>query len=323
MWKRASIAGLLALALGGAGFGRSSCVQFDGQSVVARRSAEHDRLDLLLIYRDLHLTGDPAKGLEQLEKIRAGARWFAFIANFPFMLNLDELATQERRADRPATAACLDALVAHTTVRSGPLWTDDQGRLCGSQLLRLDELGATLRAANAALREKLSVQGGLERFAREWSVGDAETLRLLREAVDGQFEFIGLRGSAPCFTLPISDAGFVQLKRAALESTWEGIAKSAASAQEQLGSHAVLEALALNEWAIERAPGQVRLVLGDPRAAGIELTAPPTGLARPDAPHTLSRRALVDALTPRGWTIVTTDGEAAARAGFEAFAREP
>ena len=85
----------------------------------------------------------------------------------------------------------------------------------------------------------------------------------------------------------------------------------------------MLDALALNEWSIERSPGFVTFVLGAPHAATVELTVPPVGRAAPGVPDVLARRALADALRPRGWTIGGADAETAARHGYEAFTHEP
>jgi hypothetical protein len=324
MSKRVLLASLLSLSAVGGGLGPASCVQFDGQSVLVRSSPEHDRLDLLLIYRDLHTTGDPAKGLEQLEGIRDGARWFAFYSNFPAMINVDSLATKRRHTDRPAESMWFDALLAHTTVRSGPLWQDSQGRVCGSQLVRLDALSAVVRAMNAVFRESLAVKGKLEDFAADWHIDDAESLRLLREALAADYAFIGLQGSAPRFSLPISNEGFVSFKRAILEGGWKRAEElSRGQAADRAEVQAFIEFLAVNEWTVEHSPGLISFVLGDPRADVVELTMPPAGRAAPGTPDVLARRALVDTLVPRGWTISAADGEAAARSAYDALTREP
>jgi hypothetical protein len=319
------IALLAALLLAGT-CGTGSCVQFDGQSILVRHDAARDRLDVLLIYRDLHTTGDPAQGLEQLEAIRAGQRTFALGSNFPLLFRLDEMTEDQRDPSRPATCALLDALVARTTMRNGALWQDAQGRVCGSQLVRLEGAAQTVRDVNRALHESLSRPGELERFAADWHLSDAESLARLHEAAAGHFTFAGLRGSALWFALPLSDAGFVSLKHELFDE-WEqavaGRASGSKATAEQTQARAILDALALNEWSIERSAGFVTFVLGAPHAATVELTVPPVGRAAPGVPDVLARRALIDALRPRGWTIGGSDAETAARAAYEAFTHEP
>ena len=323
MSARLLIVGLLAAVVSSGACGSGSCVQFDGQSILARHDADRDRLDLLLIYRDLHTTGDPAEALAQLESIRDGERTFALAANFPLLFAIDGLTREKRRADRPADAALLDALQARTTVRSGPLWRDSQGRVCGSQLVRLDGLGALLAAINAALREELSRPDELERFAAEARLEDDESLARLRAAVAGGFTFAGLRGSAPWFALPVSDVGFIALKRGLFDAWATDAEPKGPGAGRETRTRALLEALAVNDWTLERSPGVVTFVLGTPDATTVELTVPPIGRAEPGVPDVLARRALADTLRPRGWTIGGPDGEATARAAFEAFTREP
>jgi hypothetical protein len=326
MSTRIVLAGLLATILAGGACGSGSCVQFDGQSLLLHHDLGHDRLDLLLIYRDLHTTGDPAQGLEQLEAIRSGDQTFAVASNFPLLFDLDELAHDQRDRTRLAASAFLDAFVANTTVRNGDLWQDEAGRVCGSQLVRIATVNATLQALNATIHETLSRPGEVERFANDWHAGDPQTLERLREAARGSFTFAGLRGSAIWFALPISDAGFVAQKRMlvdTLERTLSGAAREATAASERAQAHAMLEALALNEWTIERSPGIVTYLLGAPYAETVEVVIPPVGRAAPGVPDVLARRALADALRPRGWKIGGAEGEAEARAAFEAFSREP
>src|SRR5215813_13104952 len=71
-----------ALLLGGA-CGEGSCVQFDAQSLRLRFDAARDRLDALLVYRDLTASGSDVTGaVQQFEKARGG-RIIALVENFP------------------------------------------------------------------------------------------------------------------------------------------------------------------------------------------------------------------------------------------------
>ena len=325
MASRLLLAGLLATVVAGGSCIQGSCVQFDGQSLLVRHDAARDRLDALLIYRDLHTTGDSAEGIAQLEAIRAGQRTFALGSNFPLLFKLDELAS-EKRDNKPAAASLIDSLVGRITVRNGSLWQDAQGRVCGSQLVRLEGVEETLLAVNGVFHETLSGPGGVERFAADWHLSDTESIALLRKAATGRFTFAGLRGSAIWFALPVSDAGLVSLKRELFDTLEQALAASntgSKASSEQAQAHATLQALALNEWTLERSPGFVTFVLGAPHAATVELTLPPIGLAAPGVPNVLARRSLADALRPRGWSIGGGDGEAAAREAFDAFIRDP
>lgn len=325
MASRLLLAGLLAAVVTGGSCIQGSCVQFDGQSLLLRHDPERDRLDALLIYRDLHTTGDSAEGIAQLEAIRAGQRTFAVAANFPLLFELDELA-REKRDPKLAAALLMDTLSGRITVRNGSLWQDAQGRVCGAQLVRLEGIQDALRAVNGTLHESLSGPGGVERFAADWHLSDTESIALLRKAATGHFTFAGLRGSAIWFALPVSDVGLVSLKRELFDNLEQALAASKTGSEtssERAQAHATLQVLALNEWALERSPGFVTFVLGAPHAATVELTVPPIGLAAPGVPNVLARRGLTDALRPRGWSIGGGDGEAAARAAFDAFILEP
>jgi hypothetical protein len=290
-------------------------VEFDGQTVHLSADAGEDRLDVQFVYRDLHSSeADPARALKHLERLRAGERWVAFASNFPFMVNVDSIA-DDAVPDQPARARFIHALDERVELRPGPLWLDDGGRLCGTQLLRVGGLADLIARLDASLRETMSDPEARARFYEDL---DEESRERLAAAAAGGHEFFSLRGAAVACTLPISDGSLAEMKRKLLRDALEEAGEAWAQDPEQSGERRELEAgiefLALNEWAVERSDGYVTFVLGDPRTARWTMEIPPVGRKRHDT--------LLPALREAGWTIHGPEGDGAARAAWEAFVAE-
>ncbi|MGH7163195.1 MAG: hypothetical protein ACREID_06910 [Planctomycetota bacterium] len=277
----------------------AACVDFDAQSVRWRYDAAKDRLDALIVYRGLYVEGDGReKALEQLERIRGGARWFALLSNWPFNFNLEAKECDAgiiQRAEAPLAAR----IAPHVTVRNGPLWLDAQGRLCASQLVRVEQLSNALAAINEAFVALLGADPDLDEFSH-----DEATKDLLRKAAVAKRAFFGVRGSAFTFTLPITDEGFRHAKSTMLEALRR---KDNGDFQQFLGM------LAATDWSVERSGDDLTFTLGNPGRGTCAIEVPARGEYKP---------GLADLLTQKGWVIEQADGEADALRSFEAQAGE-
>jgi hypothetical protein len=298
----------------------SSCIAFDGQTVVTHVEPGKDRLDMLIVYRDLHSTGrDPAGAIEQLERLRAGERWFAFFTNWPTGLHIEALARQEEDEALPGHAARLvDGLERNVQVHPGSPWLDGEGRLCGRQFVRLRRLGEVVALANAALREYLADDDARRGFLEALHADDAESLALLEAALWREQDLLSLRGPAFALSVPMSERGYVQLKRAVLRGliVWtceEGLPPEGSHDRRVLD--ATIEVCASTPWDIERGDDHVTFVLGDPRSRRWVLEVPAVGGGR--------HGTLLPALREAGWTILGPEQQATVREEFEAFVREP
>jgi hypothetical protein len=293
-----------------------SCVDFDGQTVVTRVDVDKDRLDMLIVYRDLHTTEpDTAGALAQLETLRADERWIAFFSNWPFMMHVEAML-DDAEPEEPAYAALLAAMGERIEVRPGPLWIDETGRLCGRQLLRVTGLADLIDRINAAIREDWA---DAEERADAFDEFDEESLALLGTAVERGHDFVSLRGSALAFTLPISDAGFIEMKRRVLREALKEASDAWGRPPEESGKRremdAALEFLAVNEWSVERSDGYVTFVLGNPHADRWTMEVPPVGRNK-------RHGTLLPALRDAGWTLLGPEEEQAASVEFEAFVVE-
>lgn len=311
------LAGLATLLLAFAS-ARSSCVDFDGQTLIVQLDAEQDQLEALIVYRDLHSTEvDPAGAIAQLETLRAGARWMAFLGNWPFMLHLESLL--ENPPD-PETAAgrLVAALDAQLELQSGELWVDEAGRLCGGQFLRVRELGGLVTAINAAIREELATEKAQREFLDDFGITDAASSGLLGRAVASGADVFSVRGGALALEIPASPAGFIAVQRvflkqaldAAANAVGPGAAKRDANDDLDIG----LELLAGTQWGLQRGAESFTILLGDPTASDWTMEVPAEAKSKPGT--------LRPALHAQRWTIHGPEHEARMLADFEAFLAE-
>ncbi|GJM22798.1 MAG: hypothetical protein DHS20C15_27130 [Planctomycetota bacterium] len=312
------VAFLAALFLGFSQAG-GSCVQFDGQHVRVHVDAERDRLDLQIVYRDLHATQSNLDGaLTQLDQLRAGQRWFALISNWPFMLNMDSVLADPPEAGSTG-AALLTALDTGLQVRPGELWTDEQGRLCASQLVRLQGLDTLVAAINGYLLSVLDDAKLRTKFLEDLGVTDSASHALFDAAIQQRSPLLERRGASFAFTLPVNDAGFAQLARRFLVQLDQAdtLVPSPAPLDDPSATELdqLLEWLAANDLALERRRDRISLVLGDPTAAEWAFVTPPTARPQPGS--------LGAALAERGWTIHGPEHEERVNAAFAAFVSEP
>lgn len=312
MSRQVLVLGLLSMLMVGGSCG-SSCVNFDGQTVRIHHDEAKDRLDALFLYRGLHSSeSDTAQAIKQLEMIHGGARWFAFFSNWPFMLYIDSLVENEKEAGRPAANHLLDLLDANVEVRNGELWVDDEGLLSAWQLVRLRGLAEVLDAANAAQAEQARMALSQEDGQDLAPVDDAESVALLRAALERGDDFWTVDGQALVFSMPASDKGWETIKRELLNGLRDKLDVHGKD-QAARKSNGLIEFLAINEWSIEREAGRVIFVLGLRHADELRLETPTVGLEGTD---------IVGELRDRGWSIANEGNDGAAHRAYEAFLRE-
>jgi hypothetical protein len=141
------------------------CLEFDAQDVTIRCDPEHDRIDVLLVYRGLYSRmsqdqpGDRVgKAMKDLDGVMQSGQ-FAFWCNWPFSIDLSG-----------ANSGPAAALLQHIEVENGGLFTDLKGTLCGYQFVRVNGAKAFLQKLNTLLevRAQAMLAGSQEhKFDRE------------------------------------------------------------------------------------------------------------------------------------------------------------
>lgn len=317
-----------------------SCVQFSTQTVRVHVDAENDRLDLQLIYRDLHATGGGTHGaMEQLEQLSDGARWIALFSNWPFMLNLDRVL-DDPPEEGDFGSELIVALAQDLEVRPSELWVNDAGELCGSQLVRLENLDHFVGLVDAWLREVVvGSPGFLPVNLSLHGIHDPRSVDLLLErARRGEALFVR-RGASFVLRLPITDLGarqfFMEVLRATNQEHGDELAALPRPLQESKESETtppsdpsatsddaselalLLQLLAANDWSVARRRGALEFTFGDPDA-DIWVLETPVGVRL----HEQTRAELRPVLREAGWEILGPEHEAALAARWQAFLEE-
>lgn len=178
----------------------AGCLELDAQDITMRYDEANDRIDIHVVYRGLFAEGgqgsdrDPlAKAIKDLANVRETGE-AVFWCNWPFSLDLT--------SEQPPP---VQAMLAHVDIENGTLFTDMQGRLCGTQFVRIREAKAFVQKLNLALElwaQAQLVSGTPEPGGRHtW---DADTKDLLREFLRSGEKMIALEPGRIEFRLPLS-----------------------------------------------------------------------------------------------------------------------
>lgn len=303
----------------------SSCIDFDGQLVRVHHDAEHDRLDALLIYRNLHADGPVESGaMGQLEPLLAGRRWVAVVSHWPYAIDLDGLLESDERADDPPELQRLMALLdEHCRVQPGRLWLDREDGLCGWQLFRLGAFSEVLAALESVLRSVLLADDGdeLRDLLRDWGVKDALAVDHVRERLESGWRLLRWDGQSLVLRMPLRAQEWVALKRLMLTEPLEHAFRKGHREGDELGTamadddlRMAVEFLARNEWSVGWTDGAVEVRLGLADAVELRLETPIQGKPQRDD--------LLEPLRARDVAIATRDLDAEALAAWDAWRDE-
>lgn len=143
--------------------GLSSCdIVFPDQEVHLRLDRQADTLDILLIYKGLTVPGESEeqvdKGLVAMERLLRGDREF-MIVEWPLYFEIEKWVAQSRelvQGDRQDASDAEERWMAATWLQIAPLismqehglFQDDEGRLAGYQLLRIENFSQVVELLN-------------------------------------------------------------------------------------------------------------------------------------------------------------------------------
>ena len=196
----------------------TGCIEFKRQVLSYRIDTQEDALLIFQNYQGIYgaehedrLSNQEAA---QLRSVMEGERTF-FFSNWIFELNVASLdktladlenepeSTPAERAIRGRIGSAVKAVRENLTVGNGPLYLDTEGRLCGTQTVRINNLTAVIRAANDG------IAAYLERKLLN-SDNDSEERRMAGQARRDHSPFLSVEGNQILFRHPLTDA---QLRR--------------------------------------------------------------------------------------------------------------
>jgi hypothetical protein len=301
----------------------NSCVDFDGQLVRAHHDVDRDRLDVLLVYRNLHANGPLNAGAaSQLEELLEGRRWVAVMDNWPWMFHLDRaLEDDERADDGPAVAALFSALDEHMEVQPGRFWVDADDGLCAWQLMRIRRLSVVTTAIDAAMRSAFLEEDGeeLREMFEEWGVEGDEAAAGARRKLQAGWRLLSWDGQSLVMRMPAKEPDWTALKRTLLEEALRYAQEAGKEAEDdplvKARMRLEIELLARNDWDLSWDRGAVEARIGRAGATELSIETPPRGQAQ--------EQSLREALDSRGVAVSTDDLEPLAIEAWEAWRREP
>ncbi|MBL6765607.1 MAG: hypothetical protein ISQ14_11685 [Verrucomicrobiae bacterium] len=205
--------GKSALAIAAIALLHTGCIEFDRQTVSYRIDTTRDSLLIFQNYHGIygaehedHLSGQE---IDQFRSVLEKERTF-FFANWIFELNLESITKtaadlDEETADTPNERALLkrakagfDAVRDNLTIGNGALYLDPEGRLCGTQTVRIRNLKSVLKAVNDA------IAAFLERKLLSSDIDPEERL-ILEKALRGKPVFISVDGNQIRFRHPLPE----------------------------------------------------------------------------------------------------------------------
>ena len=277
----------------------AGCLEFDSQEITILHDAKNDRIEVHIVYTGLWASRSTGKrrdhvaaAAEDLEGDRRRGT-ISLFGGWP--LGLEPVKAE----------AAVPDLFAHVDVETGALFTDEQGRLCAQQFVRIREARAFLDKLDAAMKAGVQANLRSETKARERLPVDESTARNLEAWCRGGERFLLVEPGRMELRLPLSDADHGRLKEYLVSGVSETIADEiepkaeARQARVEAGRQtSVMRVLASNELSMVRETNLTRFGVGVKGADVLLLRKPPSGRYEP---------ALHDHLVANGVTIERLD----------------
>lgn len=197
----------------------AGCLDFEKQTVVVGFPGGRDEVRILLIYHGFRVGGNKAQDLEsakeELTKLTTGEQDFYLASP---LLHLSLAPGKDEKDDQKRVR---ELLAKHVAVRKCSLFTDQDGKLCGYQVLTVRDAQKLVTEGNALLSDSFG-QWAKEQLANEkkrnkdW---DKETLELVVKASNDKYSWVRLEPGRLSFSMPGSQAFFARAKREALHAS--------------------------------------------------------------------------------------------------------
>jgi hypothetical protein len=228
-WWRTLRAVAVALALlGGAG-----CLTFEKETMVFVFPPGGQEVRGLLVYEGMAPSAAKAADLErakdELGEIYASRERF-YLGAWPLLVSLKPGAN-----DDPGTREGKALFRKHLVVRSGGLFLNENGRLCGYQVVTIRDRTKFVPALNGLIGRSMAeyAERALADPRRRADWLDEGSLRLMRRASQKRFEWVQIEPGRFGLTLPATPAAAARLKRAFLGT--EELARLRDAASVRLG----------------------------------------------------------------------------------------
>lgn len=219
----------------------AGCLEVESLEVQVVADPAADRLDLMVVSRGLWSS---ASGADNLAKDLADLKRLRDVSALPFPgLGVIDLTRQDD-GSWPEFARLLD-------IEPGAFFSDEQGRLCFYQFVRVPSVQALVTAAGARARQQMAKE------AADPKVAKAQR-ELLAQAVAGGLQVLGIHGAGFVVRWPMTD----DEHRSQQAGLWRRVVQAVAQDAQAASERGVVAALRENDIAIVRRPGVTEFVVG-------------------------------------------------------------
>ncbi len=197
------------------------CLDFDEQTVYVEHDRENDRLVVIIDYQGFHSTKeDIAQAKEQLQEA-IDNRTVRFFDNFSFVFPLremrDNLADPEAEETQQLSVEMRQGLVRlldHIRLLNGGFYMDPAGRICGAQVLVIENAAQSVELANNLLNA--SILENAEEFESADS-DEAEWVQSVLESARRGHRWIELDGHSLLVSGPVPESVLREGRRELVE----------------------------------------------------------------------------------------------------------
>ncbi len=186
----------------------AGCLEFDEQRIRVEHDQENDRLIFVVHYLGLHDDEQRGFGGGAAEPQLKGAldgHTVALFGNWPFEFQTDAIRAelmkpQEEAEDDipPEMIPKLRTLMERVRVLNAGFYTDSAGRICGCQVVIVEEASDTIRLANEMLNQYVLYELPQQETKEPWE-------ELVLEAARRGHTWVRLKGHSLIFSFPVSE----------------------------------------------------------------------------------------------------------------------
>jgi len=187
------------------------CLEFDGQTVYLEYDKAKDRLAFIISYVGLHAAGpsesmppDAQQLSESVEQLDNGVvkHTVALLASWPFAFCAEDLRAKIESQDTGWSEGLRRdalALLGRARVVNGGFYTDERGRLCGAQVVFIEQASAAVPLANRVINQAILQ----DRTPSE--LLDQVRARIRVERAQQGFAWLRLEGNSLVVHLPLPE----------------------------------------------------------------------------------------------------------------------
>jgi hypothetical protein len=205
------------------------CLEFDGQTVYLEYDKANDRLALIINYVGLYAGGDAdatpptdqqlTESVEQLDQ-GVSKHTVALLSTFPFAFSAEDLRAEIERPDKEWPSELRRdalALLGRARVLNGGFYTDEKGRLCGAQVVFIEQASQAVPLVNRVVNQAILWDKRLDEH-------EDEVARVMVQRAQQDFAWLRLEGNSLVVHLACPESALQEPRRDLVRNLLEPLA---------------------------------------------------------------------------------------------------